>query len=721
MTLAERENFYKAGFTKDQVHEIEEGIKAGVNTSVYASKDFMSVQMRQIRLGLMENLPVEIYANSQFDWFQMEDIRKGLKAGVDVKIYANPEISYEKMREIRKGLEVGMNLMGYLRFGAGVIRQLRKARVSGVNILKYINEGYDAEQLEEIRVALENDIDMSPFLSIEYRGASLAEIRKGLHAGIDVSQYAMIHYSWRQMREIRLGLEQQLDVGKYNSRLYSWDQMREVRLGLELGLDVESYRLLRYPAGEMRKRRLDILKNILMEHEIVLEKQVRAEDFLFEISANEMAAYVTVLASGKEISREDFLKILEESGIHKGICEENIEKITEGKYGKEAILIAKGEIPHKGADGWYEFFFRTNVERKPKVLEDGTVDYQNVEWYETVKKGQTLACYHEAQDGIDGYTVTGNIIKARKGAEKSVLVGKGFYLDKERKTYIATMSGMIRLEDRNMDITRHLMVEDVSMATGNVNFDGSVHILGDVGNGTVVKATDDIVIDGNVEGATIESGGSIILKKGANAAGHGVIKAERDILSKFFESVKVVANGNVEVGKSLNSQLYAGGKVLSSRRIAGGIAHAEQGFEIKHVGNHAGLPTLLKLNVNEKVWEENRRVRSAIADVEQELSMLNNARADFEAKFTPEIRSEMEVFIKIENAIFTKEKQLNQLQALSDQLKESVNRANEARVRIEGQAHEGTILEIAGCRWRAENQYNITVRRQENQVEILLN
>lgn len=719
MTTQEEAYFSNVGFTSEQINEISEGKQAGLNVSLYSNKVFLPIQMRQIRLGLLEHLTVEVYAKPEYDWFQMEEIREGLKAGVDVTVYATPEIPYEKMRQIRKGLQEGINLCSYMKLDASILRQLRKARLTGVNILKYINQGYDALQLAEIRISLERGIDVEPYISNAYRAASIAEIRMGLESGIEVSLYAMICYSWQQMREIRKGLENRISVDKYCNPLYSWQQMKEIRHGLELGLDVDSYRLLRYTAVEMRKRRMALLLDICHQQAKIMQNQVRTEDFVFEYASNDMEAYITVLAKGKYITRERFLEILEQNHIRKGVLEETVQKIIDGRYGNKPLLIAKGQIPHQGEDGWYEFFFRTDLNRKPKVLEDGTVDYRNVEWFEMVKTDQKLAVYHDAQDGTDGYTVTGNIIKARKGVEKRVLVGQGFRMDQDRRTYYATLDGMVSVSDNEMRITNHLLLDEVTMATGNVEFDGSVHILGDVGYGALVKATGDIVIDGNVEAATIESGGSVVLKKGMNSAGRGLISAGKDVMSTFFEAVKVVAGGNIEVAKCLNSQLYADGIITSTRVIAGGIAQAESGFRMKHVGNHSGLHTVLKLKLNDKAWEENRIIKLAIQDVKAELQMLSNSYEEYKVKFPPEMRSNMEIFSKIEKAVYIKNKQLEQLLQVDAELEQRIKKSREAKIFISGQAYEGTTLEMEGCRWFAENQRNIVVKKKNNQVEVL--
>ncbi len=719
MTAQEKTYFLDAGFTSEQIEEISKGKEARLNVSLYTNKIFLPIQMRQIRLGLLENLPAEIYAKPEYDWFQMEEIREGLKAKVDVSIYASSEIPYEKMRQIRKGLQENIDLSSYMKLEASILRQLRKARKSGVTILKYINLGYDAQQLAEIRIALEHGVEVEDYISNEYRAASIAEIRLGLEQGLDVSLYAMICYSWQQMREIRKGLENRLDVEKYCKPLYSWQQMKEIRHGLELGLDVDSYRLLRYTADEMRKRRMALLVDICNKQAKILQNQVRTDDFVFEYASNDMEAYITVLAKGKYITRERLLEILEKNNIRKGILEETVKKIVDGRYGNKPLPIAKGQIPHKGEDGWYEFFFRTDINRRPKVLEDGSVDYRNVEWFEMVKAEQKLAVYHEAKEGIDGYTVTGNVIKARKGAEQKILVGQGFRLEPDKKTYIATVDGMVSVEGNEMKITNHLLLDEVTMATGNIQFDGSVHILGDVGYGAFIKATGDIMIDGSVEAATIESGGNVVLKKGMNSAGKGLISAGKDIMSTFFEAVKVVAKGNIEVAKCLNSQLYADGTITSTRVIAGGVAQSENGFRMKHVGNQAGLHTVLKLKVSDAVWEENRIIKVAIQDVRSELQMLNRSYEEYKEKFPPEVRSNMEIFSKIEKAVYSKNKQLEQLLTVDEEVELRIKKAREAKIFITGQAYEGTILEMEGCRWFAENQRNIVVKKKEDQLEVL--
>ena len=62
---------------------------------------FQELQQQEILKGLKANLDVSIYAKKEFDYLQMQEILTGLFTKVDVSIYANPDLDYNQMREIR--------------------------------------------------------------------------------------------------------------------------------------------------------------------------------------------------------------------------------------------------------------------------------------------------------------------------------------------------------------------------------------------------------------------------------------------------------------------------------------------------------------------------------------------------------------------------------------------------------------------------------------------
>lgn len=732
MTPKERLELLQQGYTKDQVLMISEGLEAGLDVSAYRNRDFMAFQMYQIREGLRDHLPVEAYAKPEYDWFQMEEIRLGLKEGLDISQYAKPEVSYEKMRQLRLGLSQGVKLAPYLNLDAGILREVREAKLAKVDISKYVKAHYDAGQLHSIRKALADGIDIDPYLALELRGVAISEIYKGLKSGLDVSSYAKLEYNWQQMREIRLGLENRVDTSLYADPMYSWQQMREIRLGLGLGLPVDTYRNLMYPDFEMKKRRqalmLQILeKEMLEEHNMFSSDETEAarplgDDIMaVTIAQNGMQAYLTIVAEGKKFTKKELVQFLEEKGVTMGLLEDTLNAIVKGKYGKSTVLVAQGSIPRKGADGWYEFFFRTDVEKRPRVLADGSVDYQNIEWFETVSEGQKIAYYHEAEEGQDGFLVTGERLAARKGAEIKRLTGSGFRVDEDKKTYWSAVDGMIKLRGTRIDITKKLILDEITMATGNMEFDGSILVRGMVGNGTKIKATEDIVIEGPVEAADIVCGGNVILTQGMNAAWKGSIRAAGNIISKYFEAVKVYAGGNIQTNNSLNSELYAEGKVEVLRTIAGGKVESKTEITTFEAGNRAGINTNLAITLSDESKRKKALVEEELKTVTGELATLRNSHVDFQLKFPPEVRNSMDLYLKLEKAIYTKEKEYKELEEKLKKLDDEIERLDLAKIIIKGNAFEGVAVALGGFVWRSTQLHNITVKVRDHKLEILNN
>lgn len=713
-----------AQFTPDQRQEIEEGTRDGLDVSIYAKPEFLAIQMRQIRLGLMDNLPVEYYASVDYDWFQMEEIRKGLAAGIDVQKYASPDVPFDKMRQIRKGLKGGFDLSSLKTLPAGALKELRIAASENIDIYRYIKEGYVQEQLEQIRIAKEKGVDIDPYISVMQRGAYIREIALGLEKGLDMSAYAGENMNWQQLREIRMGLEKRMDVSVYQNPLYSWQQMREIRLGLEKNLPVEDYTSLMYTAREMRKRRIKLQAGRKPEKLKEKEEREQYQDFALLITADMMEADLVFSNENVKVSRERILAVLREKGIVAGIDYQVIKKLEKEETHKDMVTVARGKAPSRGEDGWYEFFFATDIKKQPKILEDGTVDYRNVKLFEDVKREQKIAYYHEATQGASGSRINGEEIPGIKGEELPPLQGRGIFLLRDHKTYVAAVDGKVEYKDGVLEVINTLVLGDVTSVVGNVDFNGSVHIQGAVTDGVVIKAGKDILIDGFTESAYIEAGGDVILRKGNNAGGKGYIKADGDVIGHFFENAKVYAGGNVKANYCFNSEIVADKDIIISGKfsmIAGGFANAGGSIDSYNVGNSAGLHTRITIG-KEKIFAA-RKARLAMKkqSVEKELDLLRNAYLDFQMKYPPEVRNSNLMYLKIEDAIYTKEIEMEKLKQEEEELQLEMERNKEAQLVVKGTLYQGVQVDINGACWNANDMRNVTLKKIDNRVKALKN
>lgn len=697
-------------YSADQLREIEEGKNAGIDTTLYEDERYLAIQMRQIKLGLISGVSVIFYANPGFDWFQMEEIRLGLEHHIDVSMYANQSLSYMQMRQVRKGLEAGIDLSPYLIFPPMVVREIRKGLRSKIDILEYANKGYDAKQLEQIRIAIDNGTDIDPYLDIHLSAPSIEEIGIGLKEDLDVSQYAKLEYSWLQMRELRKGLERRLDISKFASPLYSPEQMHEIRRGLERGIPVDNYRRMRYSASDMRRMRLALEESLKQTSEAGytdfddLEKLIdygekRESTYHIMMGADNMDAFLFIDSPLFSLTEDEVLKAAWDAGIHRGMQRSEIKVAVSKENPSTMYTIAIGKMPKRGVDGYYEYFFRTDIDGKPKVLPDGSVDYQNIEWFDTVKKGERIALYHPAENGIDGFNVLGDNLIAINGTELPVLKGTGFHVDEDNCTYISDFDGMISMVDGVVTVKNLLELDEVNQATGNVFFSGNVHIKGDVGAGVIIRCMNDVIIDGFVEGATIRADGDIILRSGMNGDGRGILSAGKNITGKFLESVSAYATGTIQVNSAVNCTLVADDRIEISKSngtILGGTATAFKGMKIQNIGNHTGLKTVIRAGISDKLSKKASDINAAIKTSQDELRIFQNALFEYESKLPPDVRAAHPMYIKLQNAIYTKNLELERLNAERQAVYAELDEAAMAIIEVEGHVYEGAVIEIGG-------------------------
>ncbi|MEH2941845.1 FapA family protein [Lachnospiraceae bacterium KK002] len=697
----------------------------------YEAMGFDKGQVEEIRQGLEKGLDVSWYTSVNYDWFQMEEIKKGLERGLDVSVYARPEISYDRMRQIRKGLKEGVDLSGHQELEAGYLRQIRKAKMGHVDIFSYIEAGYEPDQLEEIRLGLEHKADISRYLIKEFLGESLREIRLGVEEGLDVSVYARIYFGWQQMREIRLGLERRVDVSLYAKELYRWQQMREIRLGLEKGLDVSAYKSLMYSAREMRQIRMKMQEQARQVEQTdfqieLLEEQARqASECVVTVSRDRMEVYVT-LEKGTSKSKNEIMRLLARENVVFGIKQDEIEKnLKEAEQSTRRFLAAEGVRPERGRDGYYEYFFRTGIPQIPAVRQDGSIDYQNTVYFEQVKAGQVIAVYHEAQPGIGGRTVDGTELPAQNGQEKQILKGRGFLLSQDKKTYIARESGKIELKNNEITIQPLLVVTEVTISTGNLRFNGSIWVKGNVGSGVVIQSKDELIIEGNVEAARLQSGKRIVIKNGVSGGGMAVIESAEDIHGKFFEGATLTANGGIYANYVMNSNLIAGKEIEisgSKGAIIGGNAAAVNGIKAHHIGNRAGLLTNISLGVSKAMIEKEEEAEIKLKKLQSELEIFEEAYRKLQKQYPLEVRNEMELYLKVEQATYIKRKQMEQQVERTKELEEKRKKANEAKMMVYGILNAGTAVQMNGLQWTAASSVrNVTVRLSGKEIGVFRN
>ena len=89
-------------------------------------------------------------------------------------------------------------------------------------------------------------------------------------------------------------------------------------------------------------------------------------------------AYLCLITTDKtksDYTVDDLKKRLQQAGVVNGIDEAELQKVIDDRMYNMPVKVAEGKKAVDGVDGWYEFLFQTEIDTKPKILEDGSVDY----------------------------------------------------------------------------------------------------------------------------------------------------------------------------------------------------------------------------------------------------------------------------------------------------------------------------------------------------------
>ncbi|MDN5330920.1 MAG: uncharacterized protein PWP45_145 [Tepidanaerobacteraceae bacterium] len=341
-----------------------------------------------------------------------------------------------------------------------------------------------------------------------------------------------------------------------------------------------------------------------------------------EISENEMSATLTLISSSggrTNLSLDDVLKELNKSGVVFGIDTDKINEMLKKGIYNTPVEIARGIEPKEGKDGEIVYRVEINKELKPKITEDGRVDFHDLGFITNVEKGQLLAEIIPPEKGSPGKTVTGKVLPAKDGKPVRLRQGKNVVLSDDGKFLYSTIDGHPVIGEDRISVLPVMEIKgDVGPSTGDIDFVGSVKVYGNIKSGYKIKAEGDIEVEGYVEAAELISGGKVFLKRGIRGMGKGMVKAAVDIIAKFVENSTLEAGKNIIVNEAIMHSLVSAGNKIEVKGkkglLVGGSARAGKEINAKVIGSPMATVTIVEAGVNpgykRKIYEINQELES---------------------------------------------------------------------------------------------------------------
>ncbi len=311
---------------------------------------------------------------------------------------------------------------------------------------------------------------------------------------------------------------------------------------------------------------------------VILVAQRKDATISIEITDDAMAATVSLAPAqgGKPASIEDVIRALTEAGVNLGVDHEALVAACQAGVA-DHLVVAQGTPPTEGADSDFLELVPQTADRAPKVNADGLIDYREHGAIAMVEPGAPLMRRVPPVPGVDGYTVLGQVIAPRPVRDEpfaSVLTGAQISVQ-DPDLLIASTAGLPVRVPCGVEVEPVLRVKEVNLSTGNIKFDGTVQVEGDVINNMKVRATGDIVVGGTVEAATLQAHGNISIKGGVIAG--STVEAGGALSARFAEgstlragTVMSLDDAALECNLQSTNQILIGVKSPQRGRLVGG-------------------------------------------------------------------------------------------------------------------------------------------------------
>lgn len=445
------------------------------------------------------------------------------------------------------------------------------------------------------------------------------------------------------------------------------------------------------------------------------------------VSPDKMKAYVTFTPpdNGRMLTLEEVLEELSKNGVKYGINRTNLETLIKYPVYNETICVAEGKPPVNGRSGKVEFHFDVNREVKPTILDDGRVDFRELNLIQNVEQGEILCTLIPPTPGTPGKTVAGTDVPALDGKPVALPRGRNVSISEDGSKLIANISGQISYIDGKVSVfATHEVKADVDNSTGNISFIGNVAVRGNVLSGFTIEAGGNVEVMGVVEGAVIKAGGDIILRRGMQGMGKGILISGGDIIARYVENSNIEARNDIKAEAIMHSNVKCGNKLeLSGRKglLVGGTCKVGKEIVAKVIGSHLATVTDIEVGVDPTVRERFKAVKDEIIQIETDLRKAEQAitilkKMELAGTLTPE-KKEM-----LAKSMRTKVYFSSRLVELKDeftQLEAKLQQDAYGKIRCYNIIYPGTKVAIGSCMmYVKENLHYCTLYRDGADIRV---
>ncbi|TWC68333.1 DUF342 domain-containing protein [Herbaspirillum sp. SJZ099] len=449
--------------------------------------------------------------------------------------------------------------------------------------------------------------------------------------------------------------------------------------------------------------------------------QRRDGEFALEVADDLMSASLTLVAPfGGRAKSVEVVNAIRAAGITYGILHEQLRgALAAGHCNK--LVIAQGLMPTPAEPARFESLLEEKQEELAEIEEDAVISYADMGYLLLVSAGDPLMRRIPPVPGQDGIDIRGGKVPARPVADVPFAkesVGAEPSAD-DPNLLVAIVPGQPTVIKNGVKVNPVIDIENVDLSTGNLTFEGTVRVSGDVMTGMKLHVGGDVVVNGTVEAAEIVAGGNVTVKGGVIGHSEGVaasagttsiasrISAKGSVQVMFAESAHIEAGENILVlGNARQCELLAGDQITVGKgnprtgQIIGGRVEATNMIRANVIGAPTGNLTRVQVGLDpyleEKIAIKGQEYARKVAELDRTIKQQGYYKLNPE-KATPEILFETSEKRK------TLAYEVKTLLEDVAQMKEGMVSAEDARIVVAKAVYEGTELRIGHQVWPVQS------------------
>ena len=490
---------------------------------------------------------------------------------------------------------------------------------------------------------------------------------------------------------------------------------------MDIELELNAKGITEYDAHAI----IDVLKN-LTEKTTVRIAESDVGDYLSYVLyvSEDQQKLIISFKDNVPIDKDKILQEIKQLGIVVPVDECVIEEVLSDKKLNKDYVIATGSEAVQPKQPTIEYYFKTDKDLRPEVDEKGNVNYHKLHLFASVKKDQLLATLIPGTPGASGIDVYGNEIKPLPLKPLRLRRGKNVRISEDKTQLYSEVDGLVKLDGDKVIVNNTLdIAENVGSSTGDIDFDGSVIINGNVRTGFKVRAKGDIEVLGVVEGAHVEAGGNIVLHRGIQGMNKCKIIAGGNLNATYIENADVVASGMIHSEAILHSCVASKGEIVVEGKkgmISGGSVRSGISIKTNILGSHMGTTTTIDVGIDPLVLEEYNNIKKELPKLQEEAEKLEQVIVLLNKK--KEIDGELDeqkknMFVSAtRNKIFLSNKVNVSLKRL-EELKEEVEKRNDGFIIVHGNIYPGVRISIGTAKYFVREEFS-SVKMIKNGADV---